>query len=47
MKTVITEYAGAVAAMLGTVLFLTIVNEIFSGKEGIFATFILFVLGGL
>lgn len=47
MKRVILEYAGAGIAVVGAISFFAFLSRFFMGKEGVFATFISMVLGGL
>lgn len=47
MKNVIMEYAGSTVAVLGTISFFLIVGTLLMGKDGMMASLITTVLGGL
>ena len=47
MKSVITEYAGSVVAVLGTIGFFVIISDMLIGKSGLVAALITAVLGGI
>lgn len=47
MKNVITEYAGSVVAVLGTISFFMIIGKLLIGKDGLLVVLITAALGGI
>lgn len=47
MRNVINEYAGSIIALLGTLGLFVTTGEVLMGKNGMLATLITMVLGGL
>ena len=47
MKRVVLEYGGAGLSVLGTIMCFDLLGRFFLGKDGVLATFITMVLGGL